>query len=236
LQGLFCAVGHDVAWWLAFARGCSKLSWRSSSLTGVDFKLRDWNEFERSLFDEESRHSATRQQHNLQQAKDSLIRARDAQKELYDRQRLPHDFAVGDLVYLDSRDLPITYANNTEERSRILQDRFAGLSEIVAASASPNAWVLNTPETWKVHQPFNVSRFNEYTSDRNRKQYPPAMVHTARGSEYMIEKIVAREKQGNRWMYRVRWTGYEEKDDTWQPLTDLDGCKETVEEFTVKKV
>jgi hypothetical protein len=32
-------------------------------------------------------------------------------------------------------------------------------------------------------------------------------------------------------MYRVRWTGYEEKDDTWQPLTDLDVCKETVEEF-----
>jgi hypothetical protein len=47
----------------------------------------------------------------------------------------------------------------------------------------------------------------------------------------MIEKIVAREKQGNRWMYKVRWTGYEEKDDKWQPLTDLDGCKETVEEF-----
>jgi hypothetical protein len=36
-------------------------------------------------------------------------------------------------------------------------------------------------------------------------------------------------------MYRVRWTGYEEKDDTWQPLTDLDGCKETVEEFHKEK-
>jgi hypothetical protein len=38
---------------------------------------------------------ATRQQHNLQQAKDSLIRARDAQKEQYDRQHLPQGFTVG---------------------------------------------------------------------------------------------------------------------------------------------
>jgi hypothetical protein len=51
----------------------------------------------------------------------------------------------------------------------------------------------------------------------------------------MIEKIVAREKQGNRWMYRVRWMSYEEKDDTWHLLTDLDGCKETVEEFHREK-
>jgi hypothetical protein len=78
---------------------------------------------------------ATRQQHNLQQAKDSLIRARDAQKELYDRQHRPHDFTVGDSVYLDTRDLPSTYANNTEERSRKLQDRFASPFTIVAASA-----------------------------------------------------------------------------------------------------
>jgi hypothetical protein len=101
----------------------------------------------------------------------------------------------------------------------------------VAASTSPNAWVLDTPEAWKVHQPFNVSRFKKDTSDRERTHHPPAMVHMARGSEYMIEKIVAQEKQGNRWMYKVRWTGYEEKDDTWQPLTDLNGCKETVEDF-----
>jgi hypothetical protein len=178
---------------------------------------------------------ATRQQHNLQQAKDSLIRARDTQKEQYNRQHLPHDFTVGDLVYLDTRDLPITYANNTEERSRKLQDRFAGPFTIVATSASPNAWVLDTPEAWKVHQPFNISRFKTDTSERDRQQHPPAIIHTARGSEYWIQKIVAQEKQGNRWMYRVRWTGYEEKDDTWQPLTDLDGCKETVEEFHKEK-
>jgi hypothetical protein len=173
----------------------------------------------------------TRQQHNQQQAEDSLIGPRNAQKELYDRQHLPHDFTVGDSVSLDTRDLPITYANNTEERSRKLQDGFAGPFTILASSTLPNAWVLDTPQASKVYQPFNVNRFKKDTSDRDRKQHPPAMVHTARRSEYLIEKIVAREKQGNRWMYRVRWTGYEETDDTWLPLTDLDGCKEMVEEF-----
>jgi hypothetical protein len=141
---------------------------------------------------------ATRKQHNPQQVKDLLIRTRDAQKELYHRQHLPYNFAIRDLVYLDTRDLPITDTNNTEERSRQLQDRFAGSFEIVAASTSPNAWVLGTLEAWKVHQPFNVSRFKKDTSDRERTHHPLATVDTARGSEYMIEKIVAREKQGNR--------------------------------------
>jgi hypothetical protein len=107
------------------------------------------------------------------------IRARDAQKELYDRQHLPHGFAIGDSVHLDTRDLPITYANNTEERSLKLQDRFAGPFRIVAALASPNAWVLDTPKAWRVHQPFNVSWFKKDTSDRTRKQHSLAMVHTA---------------------------------------------------------
>jgi hypothetical protein len=100
---------------------------------------------------------------------------------------------------------------------------------VMAASPSPNAWVLNTPVAWKVHQPFNLSRFKRDTSDTTRT---PVMVHTARGSEYMIDQIVAREKQGNRWMYvctyKIRWTRQEEQDDT---LSNLDGCKETVEEF-----
>jgi hypothetical protein len=90
---------------------------------------------------------------------------------LYDHQHLPHKFAIGDSVYMVTRDLPITYANNTEERSRKLQDRFAGPFEIVAASASLNAWVPDTPEACKIHQPFNVSRFKKDTSYRERTHH-----------------------------------------------------------------
>jgi hypothetical protein len=114
-----------------------------------------------------------------------------SQTELCDRQHLPHDFTIGDSVYLDTRDLPIIYPNNTKEWSRKLQDRFADPFTIVATSTSPNAWVLDWPKAWKVQQPFNVSRFKKETSDRDRKQHAPTMVHTARGSEYLIQKIVA---------------------------------------------
>jgi hypothetical protein len=98
-----------------------------------------------------------------------------------------------------------------------------------------NVWILDTPEAWKVYQAFNISRFKKDTGNRDRNQHPPAMVHLGCGSECLIQKIVTREKQENRWIYRVQWTGYQGKDDTWQPLTDLDGCKETVEEFHREK-
>jgi hypothetical protein len=115
-------------------------------------------------------------------------------KEQYDRNNLQHGFTVGNSVYVDPRDLPITNANNTEEQSGKLQDRFAGPFPKVAASATPNVWVLDTPEAWKVHQPFNVSHFIKNTSDQDRKQHPPAIVHKARASESLIQKIVAREQ------------------------------------------
>jgi hypothetical protein len=129
---------------------------------------------------------AKQQQRNLQQAKYSLIHGSNTQKKLFDRQHPPHNFTIAASVYFDPRNFRTTCANNTEERSRKLQDRFAGPFETVAASSLPNACVLNTLEAWKMHQPFNVSRFTKDTSDRSRKQHPPVMVRTARGSEYIM--------------------------------------------------
>ena len=36
-------------------------------------------------------------------------------------------------------------------------------------------------------------------------------------------------------LYRIRWTGWNEGDDTWEPLSNLDGCKELVHEYHNKK-
>ncbi|KIK57728.1 hypothetical protein GYMLUDRAFT_45898 [Collybiopsis luxurians FD-317 M1] len=52
--------------------------------------------------------------------------------------------------------------------------------------------------------------------------------------EYIVESVVAaRVKKGKvkAWEYRVRWKGYTEEDDTWEPVKHFEGSKHFVDSF-----
>eukprot|EP01052_Picozoa_sp_SAG31_P044736 SAG31_NODE_7907_length_1568_cov_1.371001_2_plen_168_part_01 len=55
-------------------------------------------------------------------------------------------------------------------------------------------------------------------------------------TDYEVDQIVAKRGRGARTQYRVRWEGYSEADDTWEPLAHLhsDGAKALVREFELK--
>ena len=40
---------------------------------------------------------------------------------------------------------------------------------------------------------------------------------------YEVEDIIAARKRNGNWEYKVRWKGYQEKDDTWEPMAHLTG-------------
>lgn len=48
---------------------------------------------------------------------------------------------------------------------------------------------------------------------------------------YEVERIVRRRKKRGVWMYRVKWKGFDTKENTWEPEENLTSCKEMLENF-----
>ena len=48
---------------------------------------------------------------------------------------------------------------------------------------------------------------------------------------FIVEKILDRKKEGRRILYLVKWEGFEEKDATWEPVSNLGNVKELVREY-----
>ena len=41
--------------------------------------------------------------------------------------------------------------------------------------------------------------------------------------DFEVEKILNRKKSKGQWLYLVRWAGFDESEDTWEPLENLAG-------------
>lgn len=48
---------------------------------------------------------------------------------------------------------------------------------------------------------------------------------------FTVEKILDKKKEGRRALYLIKWEGFEERDATWEPLSNLNNVKEMVKEF-----
>ena len=46
-----------------------------------------------------------------------------------------------------------------------------------------------------------------------------------------IKKIIDKKKDGRRTLYLIKWEGFDEKDATWEPLSNLGNVKELVKDF-----
>merc|ERR1712012_1299525 len=73
---------------------------------------------------------------------------------------------------------------------------------------------------------------NETGAERN-KSIAPSNVVIEDGIEYILEKIIDKRKRKRKVQYLVKWEGYDEKDNTWEPACSLP--KELKQEFEISR-
>jgi Chromo (CHRromatin Organisation MOdifier) domain len=128
----------------------------------------------------------------------------------------PSAYQIGSEVWLDVTNL-CTMGTNTKI-DPLRYGPFKIIKEI-----SPVAYQLALPSEWKIHDVFHASLLSPYTeTDAHGPNFvcpPPDLVGGEQ--EYEVEHIINHRctGQGKTLQYLVKWKGYPESDNTWEPRT-----------------
>jgi hypothetical protein len=94
---------------------------------------------------------------------------------------------------------------------------------LVTSAASRTSFRLKLLPTWKIHNVFHASLLTPYketTINGNRYQEPtPNLID--RQPKWEVETILGARKRRQQLQYLVRWKGFSEAHDSWEPLTHI---------------
>ena len=134
-------------------------------------------------------------------------------------------YKVGDKVWLSAKDLKLN------RPTRKLSERQLGPFEIVKV-VSPNAMKLKLPASYKIHDVINVSRLRLYKEpSAGQRTTPPEPVEVEGQPEYEVEEVLDSRLKKGKLEYLVKWSGYTDEYNTWEPVSNLENSKETIEDF-----
>ena len=170
-----------------------------------------------------------------EELKRCLEKAQINQKKYADRHRMiMPEFKVGTKVWLKTTNL------TTERPNKKLDYKFVGPYEIVE-QVNEVSFKLKLPYSMKVHNIFHASLLELYVENTiNSREVPqplPVVISDADGSqheEHIVEKIIGKRTKRKRIEYLVHWDGYGINDRTWEPVHNLQNCKEIIDEFEKK--
>ncbi|KAL5526401.1 hypothetical protein ACEPAF_8124 [Sanghuangporus sanghuang] len=163
---------------------------------------------------------------NQEEATKALEKARDAMKRFADRHRGPiPSFEVGDKVMLDGRNLTLLVP------TRKLGDRNLGPYQVIAKHGLVN-YELDLPKELRIHPVFYAGLLIPYRERKDpaqRTRPPPEVI--AGETEYEVEVIRDMRKRHGKWEYQVKWLGYPEEENTWEPVEGLRNAPEKLWEY-----
>jgi hypothetical protein len=131
--------------------------------------------------------------------------------------RAPEAPKVGDMVLLDTR-------HYQGLRPSKLHAPFIGPFKVLART-SPAVATLELPPTMRIHPTINLDALRPpYTAVADPEaRAAPGPVGTTETGEAMweIDKIVDSRGRGRARQYKIRWRGYGEGQDSWEPASEL---------------
>ena len=134
-------------------------------------------------------------------------------------------YKVGDKVWLSAKDLKLN------RPAWKLSERQLGPFEIIKI-VSPNAMKLKLPASYKIHDVINVSRLRLYKEpSAGQRVTPPEPVEVEGQPEYEVEEVLDSRLKKGKLEYLVKWSGYTDEYNTWEPVSNLENSKEAIVDF-----
>ena len=97
---------------------------------------------------------------------------------------------------------------------------------------SPNAVKLKLPTSFKIHDIINVLRVRPYKPPViGQCVTPPEAVEVKGTPEYEVEEVLNSRLKRGKLECLVKWSGYTNDYNTWEPESNLDNSKEMIKNF-----
>jgi hypothetical protein len=100
---------------------------------------------------------------------------------------------------------------------------------------SPATLELDLPKRYKMHAVVNIDSVKPYTDPAaiagRVTPPPPPLVDEQGHPVFTIDRIMAKRRYRNQVQYLIRWRGYGEEADSWEPEREIKDCTEIVARF-----
>jgi hypothetical protein len=103
----------------------------------------------------------------------------------------------------------------------------------VLEQINPVTFKLALPASLPIHPVFHVSLLEPAPLDAypDQNSIPAPPIQVADTLEFEVESILAVRGTGKKKKYLVKWLGYDESENSWEPLSHLTHCKELLYSF-----
>jgi len=135
------------------------------------------------------------------------------------------EYKVGDKVWLSTKNL------NVDRPSHKLTEHQLGPYEIIKI-ISLNAVKLKLPASFKIHNVINISRIHPYHPPvAGQSIIPPEPVTVEGTPEYEVEKIMDSRLKCDKLEFLVKWSGYTNDYNAWEPEANCANSHDIIKEF-----
>lgn len=138
------------------------------------------------------------------------------------------DWKINDLVWLEGKNLKTQYPT-----AKLAPKRFGPFP--ITRIIGKTSYKLKLPDKWKIHNVFHGSLLTPYRETEahgpNYERPQPTIIDDK--EEYEVEQIIDCKQQGrNReWVYLIKWKGYPDSENSWEPLHGIQNALETIKEW-----
>ncbi|KAJ9532418.1 hypothetical protein QJQ45_010564 [Haematococcus lacustris] len=191
-----------------------------ANLTGCDKLLAEYNAIHSAQAVPSAESFAKKWEHEVKHAQECMRVAQDRQQRYANKRRRDVTFSIGDSVLLSTKNL-----RNAPGRARKFLPRYVGPFK-VTGKLGEAAYRLELPPTMsRLHPVFHVSLLKKYTGSQGFHP-PPVMEWLEDAPHYEVHSLLSHRQVRfkKRMEYLVKWTGYDDTYNTWEPEAMLAGA------------